>query len=180
MDLGSLASVEAFVQSFQKRNVDLLVHNAGVMAVKDHRTRDGFETTFQVNHLAPFLLTLRLFPSLRDTRPSRREGTSMEARDKAADKRPETLQHGGMKGAVWGRGVRVVWVSSGLHKFGSVPDGRAERWVEGQTKRERGEEGARRERGTMVGLNNGEEGARREQGTMGGLVDIAHQVRGLV
>jgi hypothetical protein len=71
LDLARLSSVERFAEAFaggsasSARPLHLLVHNAGVMAVDDHRTEDGFESTFQVNHLAPFYLTNLLLPSLR-------------------------------------------------------------------------------------------------------------------
>lgn len=110
--------------------INLLVHNAGVMAVDDERTEDGFETTFQVNHLAPFLLTLRLLPCLRAASTATRSRPPPIATLSAA----ATFQSGGLevggdegKGGQssaldgWGRGVRVVWVSSGAHKWGSVP-----------------------------------------------------------
>ncbi|MFF5213205.1 SDR family oxidoreductase [Streptosporangium sp. NPDC000396] len=37
--------------------IDILINNAGVMTTERTLTRDGHETTIQVNHLAPFLLT---------------------------------------------------------------------------------------------------------------------------
>ena len=37
--------------------LDLLVNNAGLMSPKYRFTFEGFELTFAVNHLAPFLLT---------------------------------------------------------------------------------------------------------------------------
>src|SRR3954453_732785 len=40
--------------------LDVLVNNAGLMAGARSTTRDGHELTFQVNHLAPMLLTMRL------------------------------------------------------------------------------------------------------------------------
>jgi len=33
--------------------IDVLINNAGLMQSERSETRDGFETTFQVNHLAP-------------------------------------------------------------------------------------------------------------------------------
>jgi len=46
------------------RALDVLVNNAGVYMGKKTFTEDGIETTFAVNHLAPFLLTHLLLPSL--------------------------------------------------------------------------------------------------------------------
>ncbi len=44
--------------------LDLLVNNAGLIRDRDVVTDDGIEQTFQVNHLAPFLLTRRLLDAL--------------------------------------------------------------------------------------------------------------------
>lgn len=44
--------------------LDVLVNNAGVYMGKKTFTKDGIETTFAVNHLAPFLLTHLLMPRL--------------------------------------------------------------------------------------------------------------------
>jgi NAD(P)-dependent dehydrogenase (short-subunit alcohol dehydrogenase family) len=58
-DLASLASVRAMAtQLFERAEaIDVLLNNAGVFMHTDERTVDGFETTFAVNHLAPFLLS---------------------------------------------------------------------------------------------------------------------------
>ena len=59
----SLASIEAFAESMlgDGRPVDLLINNAGVMAVpKRHTTADGFELQLGTNHLGHFALTGRL------------------------------------------------------------------------------------------------------------------------
>src|SRR4051812_20866978 len=37
--------------------IDVLANNAGAMFTSRHLTSDGFEQTFALNHLAPFLLT---------------------------------------------------------------------------------------------------------------------------
>ena len=65
-DLGDLASVRTAAAAFVAGGVPLhgLVNNAGVAGVKG-QTRDGFELTFGVNHLGPFLLTRLLEPALR-------------------------------------------------------------------------------------------------------------------
>lgn len=44
--------------------IDVLLNNAGVTMLKRTETADGYETTFAVNHLAPFLLTHDLLPHL--------------------------------------------------------------------------------------------------------------------
>jgi NAD(P)-dependent dehydrogenase (short-subunit alcohol dehydrogenase family) len=69
LDLADLASVEAFANNFRSENdrLDLLVNNAGLMAVDESRTVDGFETQLGVNHLGHFALTARLLPALLST-----------------------------------------------------------------------------------------------------------------
>ncbi|MCB9723675.1 MAG: SDR family oxidoreductase [Spirochaetaceae bacterium] len=47
--------------------VDVLLNNAGVTMLGRSETPDGYETTFAVNHLAPFLLTHRVLPRLLET-----------------------------------------------------------------------------------------------------------------
>ncbi|MFD8566295.1 oxidoreductase [Streptomyces sp. NPDC059639] len=64
LDLGDLASVRGFADGWADRPLDLLVNNAGVMALPYGRTADGFETQFGVNHLGHFALTGLLLPSL--------------------------------------------------------------------------------------------------------------------
>lgn len=67
-DYASLASVrELAAQLSALPRIDVLVNNAGLMQSVRSETRDGYETTFQVNHLAPFLLTSLLFPKIRET-----------------------------------------------------------------------------------------------------------------
>ena len=64
----------------QHPRVDVLVNNAGgIFGVRD-RTSDGFEKTLQVNHLAPFLLTSLLMPTLAASRASVINTSSAAAR----------------------------------------------------------------------------------------------------
>ena len=66
-DLVSLESVRQLAIAYQEKypKLDVLVNNAGVAKMKYTQTVDGYETTFTVNHLAPFLLTNLLLDTLR-------------------------------------------------------------------------------------------------------------------
>ncbi|MEU0685965.1 oxidoreductase [Streptomyces uncialis] len=66
LDLGSLASVREFARTWARDHdrLDLLINNAGVMALPHRLTSDGFETQFGVNHLGHFALTGELLPTL--------------------------------------------------------------------------------------------------------------------
>ena len=67
LDLASLASVRAAAQSFlaTNRRLDLLINNAGVMALPERRlTPDGFELQLGTNHFGHFALTGLLLPTL--------------------------------------------------------------------------------------------------------------------
>ena len=48
-----------------KDGLDALCNNAGVMALKDQATNDGFDIQMQTNHLSHFLLTKELMPILK-------------------------------------------------------------------------------------------------------------------
>jgi len=64
LDLADLKSVRAFAESFTDRRIDVLVNNAGVMAVPLRRTADGFEMQMGTNHLGHFALTGLLLPRI--------------------------------------------------------------------------------------------------------------------
>jgi NAD(P)-dependent dehydrogenase (short-subunit alcohol dehydrogenase family) len=64
LDLADLASVRAFAEGIDA--VDVLINNAGVMAVPQARTADGFEMQFGTNHLGHFALTGLLLPQITD------------------------------------------------------------------------------------------------------------------
>ncbi|MFI1800038.1 oxidoreductase [Streptomyces sp. NPDC020379] len=65
LDLADLASVRGFAERFPDERLDLLVNNAGVMALPERKTVDGFEMQFGTNHLGHFALTGLLLPRLR-------------------------------------------------------------------------------------------------------------------
>lgn len=65
-DFADLADVRALAAALGAAypRIDVLANNAGGIFGDRTRTVDGFEKTLQVNHLAPFLLTNLLMPSL--------------------------------------------------------------------------------------------------------------------
>jgi NAD(P)-dependent dehydrogenase (short-subunit alcohol dehydrogenase family) len=65
LDLADLASVRAFARAWDG-SLDVLVNNAGVMAVPRGRTVDGFETQLGTNHLGHFALTNLLLRHVAD------------------------------------------------------------------------------------------------------------------
>eukprot|EP00579_Thalassiosira_antarctica_P024645 CAMPEP_0202011934 /NCGR_PEP_ID=MMETSP0905-20130828/21730_1 /ASSEMBLY_ACC=CAM_ASM_000554 /TAXON_ID=420261 /ORGANISM="Thalassiosira antarctica, Strain CCMP982" /LENGTH=418 /DNA_ID=CAMNT_0048570991 /DNA_START=9 /DNA_END=1262 /DNA_ORIENTATION=+ len=66
LDLDDLTNVKQFAASYnalQLGDISVLVNNAGVMAIPSRElTVDGYERTFQSNHLGHFVLTAELFP----------------------------------------------------------------------------------------------------------------------
>lgn len=76
-DLSSFDNVRAagrkLRRDFAEDGIDVLCNNAGIMAVSDIPTVDGFDVQMQTNHLSHFLLTHEIWPLL----------------DKAADLRGE-------------------------------------------------------------------------------------------
>ena len=77
-DLQSFASVvkaaaEVNVLAAQYGGLDGLINNAGVMAVPDKRTADGYDVQMQTNHLSHFLLTNLVMSSLEAAADARGE-----------------------------------------------------------------------------------------------------------
>jgi retinol dehydrogenase 14 len=77
-DFASLAAVRALAEQLLASypQIDVLVNNAGTVFDKRTLTDDGLEATFQVNHLAGFLLTELLLDRLRESAPARIVTTS--------------------------------------------------------------------------------------------------------
>ena len=94
-DLADLASVRKFAAGFDDgdRELAVLVNNAGVFPPERARSPDGFELTFAVNVLGPFVLTGLLLGPLRRAGPARvifvSSGGMYTAR---LDRRPELEQ----------------------------------------------------------------------------------------
>ena len=67
IDLANLSSIREFAKTFlaTRRPLDLLINNAGVMALPKRRlTADGFELQIGTNHLGHFALTGLLMPAI--------------------------------------------------------------------------------------------------------------------
>ncbi|MFN2150489.1 MAG: oxidoreductase [Anaerolineales bacterium] len=73
LDLADLSSVRNFADEFlaEYKQLNILINNAGVMAIPYRKTKDGFEMQFGTNHLGHFALTGLLFELLINTPNSR-------------------------------------------------------------------------------------------------------------
>lgn len=73
LDLADLRSIDNFAADLEGTGmrIDGLMNNAGVFALDQGRTTDGFETHFGVNHLGHFALTGLLLPMMLDVPGSR-------------------------------------------------------------------------------------------------------------
>jgi NAD(P)-dependent dehydrogenase (short-subunit alcohol dehydrogenase family) len=72
-DFAQLAQVRRLARELQSQlpRLDVLINNAAVMAAARTHSADGYDLTFAVNHLAPFLLTNLLLDKLKESAPSR-------------------------------------------------------------------------------------------------------------
>ena len=77
-DLSSQAEIRRLADSVKQNitSLDVLVNNAGVFLANRSLTIDGIESTFAVNHLAPFVLTTLLSDLLKSAKGARVVTTS--------------------------------------------------------------------------------------------------------
>eukprot|EP01095_Lingulamoeba_sp_RSL-Kostka_P011754 TRINITY_DN455_c0_g1_i1.p1 TRINITY_DN455_c0_g1~~TRINITY_DN455_c0_g1_i1.p1 ORF type:complete len:385 (+),score=107.29 TRINITY_DN455_c0_g1_i1:68-1222(+) len=67
LNLGSLKDVKKFVDEWKEdgdRSIDILINNAGCLGLPYSETVDEIESTFAINHMGPFLLTLLLLKNI--------------------------------------------------------------------------------------------------------------------
>ncbi|MEL6180369.1 MAG: SDR family NAD(P)-dependent oxidoreductase [Myxococcota bacterium] len=81
-DLQDFASVRTAIGQIASNyeQLDVLCNNAGVMALKDQATKDGYDVQMQTNCLSHFLLTKELFPLLLKSDDARIVNHSSQAR----------------------------------------------------------------------------------------------------
>jgi len=81
-DLQNLASVTEAISKIKSKYdvIDVLVNNAGVMALKDQATKDGYDIQMQTNVISHFLLTKELYPLLKKSQEGRIVNHSSMAR----------------------------------------------------------------------------------------------------
>jgi NAD(P)-dependent dehydrogenase (short-subunit alcohol dehydrogenase family) len=109
LDLGDLDSVRALASKVLRDHsrLDVLINNAGVMAIPRLTTKDGFETQIGTNHLAHFALTGLLIGRLIESAPSRVVTVSSMVHTMgtfgALDERDLLLQTGYTKWGAYGR-----------------------------------------------------------------------------
>ena len=84
-DLASLASVREGAAEILARcpRIDVLLNNAGLVLTDRRESADGYEMTFAVNHLGPFLLTNLLLDRIKASAPSRIVNVSSTAHNGA-------------------------------------------------------------------------------------------------
>jgi retinol dehydrogenase 12 len=111
-DFAQLAQVRRLAQELQSLlpRLDVLINNAAVMAAARARSAEGYDLTFAVNHLAPFLLTNLLLDKLKASAPARVIVVASEAHRRA------TLDFGDLMNA----GVSGWWTAYERSKLANV------------------------------------------------------------
>jgi NAD(P)-dependent dehydrogenase (short-subunit alcohol dehydrogenase family) len=109
LDLGDLESVRALASKLLKDHprLDVLINNAGIMAIPRLTTKNGFETQIGTNHLGHFALTGLLMERLVESAPSRVVTVSSKAHAMGKfgtlDENDLLLQTGYTKWGAYGR-----------------------------------------------------------------------------
>ena len=95
-DLASLEQVRGLAGRLAGlERIDVLINNAGLMLGERRLTPDGLEHVFALNHLAPFLLTNLLLPTLTASAPARVITVTSDAHSAARlDLSDPNLEHG--------------------------------------------------------------------------------------
>jgi NAD(P)-dependent dehydrogenase (short-subunit alcohol dehydrogenase family) len=134
--LDDLQSVQRCAAAFNAKGepLDVLVLNAGLARVKGV-TKQGFETTFGVNHLGHFLLTLELQRALTAGAPSRVVVVASRAHERTSQPIDFTVLQGPARSATGWREYQVSklanvlfnrelarrWAGTGVHSYAVHP-----------------------------------------------------------
>lgn len=65
LDLTSFENVKRVTEELKLKQIDILIHNAGIYNVPRFKTDAGFDNIFQVNFLSPYYITKQLLPTLK-------------------------------------------------------------------------------------------------------------------
>ncbi len=65
-DLADFSSVRALVDALLLAPPDAIIHNAGAYAVPRYLAETGYENVFEINYAAPYYITRRLLPAMRE------------------------------------------------------------------------------------------------------------------
>jgi NAD(P)-dependent dehydrogenase (short-subunit alcohol dehydrogenase family) len=115
-DLQDMASVQSAIQLIRSKydKIDVLCNNAGVMALEDTATKDGYDVQIQTNHLSHFLLTKELFPLIQKSSDGRIVQHSSLARN-GGPLKPEYFGKNG--GNLGGNGASMVMNGARWERF---------------------------------------------------------------
>lgn len=94
-DYANLSDVSKFAEEVKKqfKKIDILINNAGIYSSEYKKSPDGYEITYQVNHLAPVLLTLKLLENIKHG--EKKKIVNVASMAHASDIDPEELKEGG-------------------------------------------------------------------------------------
>ena len=99
-DLSSMEAVRQLAADFKAKHdrLDVLVNNAGAIFLDRRTTVDGYEMTFALNHLGPFLLTNLLLETLKASAPARIVNVSSDAHYREAMDFDDVMHENGYRG----------------------------------------------------------------------------------
>jgi NAD(P)-dependent dehydrogenase (short-subunit alcohol dehydrogenase family) len=95
--------------ALREAHIDVLINNAGAAFMRRTRTADGLAASFALNHLAYFVVTLRLIDRLRGTPGARIICTASRAH-RLAEFDSERLQRDGVRGYALSKLCNLLFV----------------------------------------------------------------------
>jgi NAD(P)-dependent dehydrogenase (short-subunit alcohol dehydrogenase family) len=113
-DLQDLESVRAAATNIKSQHeaIDVLCNNAGIMAMEETTTKDGYDVQTGTNHLSHFLLTKELFPLLQRAQELRGDARIVNHSSMARRGSPLKVEYfakNDTPGSLGGNGARGKW-----------------------------------------------------------------------